>query len=394
MKVDSFVHPCLTILEQPFEVVEIKGRGHPDTICDLICENVSRSLLHFYQAECGRPLHYNVDKALLVGGSASSKFGGGRIVEPAKFYLGDSVTQIFESQNLPLDEIVQTSVSKWLEGNLRFLRIGPSLQFFSEIRQGSESLSAVEEHQMSNDTSVGVGSWPPTLLECAVLDLERHLNSINFKSRHPETGEDIKVMAVRNGRTEKIVCAIAMVDRFVVSLSDYLEKKRTLTTEIKTFLDQSYGGLEYSVELNTLDTPENGEARLHLTVTGLSSENGDSGQVGRGNRVNGLISFMRPQTMEAWAGKNPITHVGKIYSFAAQSLAKRLCEALPEILQTDVFLVGQIGRPVADPAHSYCNIFCHEGSKASALTEAVNKFLRCEIKKAEVFQPHEGTRLE
>ncbi len=386
MKIESFVHSCLALLEQPLEVVEIKGRGHPDTVCDLICEKVSSDLLQFYQSQCGRPLHYNVDKALLVGGRAAPKFGGGSILEPAKFYLGDRATNEFKGRHLPLQEIVRSSVAGWLDENIRFLRLDSNLQFFNEIRPGSESLSAVEERHTSNDTSVGVGSWPRTALESAVLNLERHLNSENFKSNHPETGEDIKIMGVRTGHQVKVICAIAFVDRYISSLASYLENKRTLVAEIDTYLSQNYSELKYSVEINTLDNPGRNEAGLHLTVTGLSSENGDSGQVGRGNRVNGVISFMRPQTMEAWAGKNPITHVGKIYSFAAQNLAKRLCGAIPEIAQADVFLVGQIGRPVEEPAHAYANIVCHDNSKVTGLTEKANHFLRKEIEKADLFQ--------
>ena len=64
--------------EAPFEVVERKGRGHPDTICDLLAEQVSHDLAQFYQRRCGRVLHYNVDKALLAGGRSEPHFGGGR----------------------------------------------------------------------------------------------------------------------------------------------------------------------------------------------------------------------------------------------------------------------------------------------------------------------------
>ncbi len=100
MKIESLIHSGISVSQMPFEIVEIKGRGHPDTICDLICENVSRDLLTFYQKECGTPLHYNVDKALLVGGIATPKFGGGAIVEPARFYLGDRATEIFSDKKL------------------------------------------------------------------------------------------------------------------------------------------------------------------------------------------------------------------------------------------------------------------------------------------------------
>ena len=41
---------------------------------------------------------------------------------------------------------------------------------------------------------------------------------------------------------------------------------------------------------------------------------GDDGQVGRGNRANGLITPYRLMSIEAAAGKNPVTHVGKLYT--------------------------------------------------------------------------------
>jgi S-adenosylmethionine synthetase len=50
---------------------------------------------------------------------------------------------------------------------------------------------------------------------------------------------------------------------------------------------------------------------VYLTVTGTSAEAGDDGEVGRGNRVNGLITPYRPMSLEAAPGKNPVTHVGK-----------------------------------------------------------------------------------
>lgn len=386
MKVESFVHHGRSVSEMPFEVVEIKGRGHPDTICDLICERVSRDLLNFYQSECGQPLHFNVDKALLVGGRASPRFGGGAIIEPAKLYIGDRAVEEFNGKKLPLPEIVRASADAWLSENIRFLRIGTTLTLHNEMRPSSANLSVVEERRVSNDTSVGVGSWPPTPLELTVIALEKHLNSNEFKERHPETGEDIKLMAIRDGSAVRIICAIAMVGRFVDSVDDYFEKKKKIADEIKRNLDQSESDFVFSVEINCLDTPERGEAGLHLTVTGLSCENGDSGQVGRGNRVNGLISFLRPQTMEAWAGKNPVTHVGKIYGFAARSLAKRICESLPEATQANVFLVGQIGAPVNKPAHIYCDVAIPKTVAVAALREEVNRVILKEIADPEIFK--------
>ena len=60
--------------ELPLEVVERKGRGHPDTICDLLAERISCDLGHYYLKTCGRILHYNVDKALEILGIPREKF--------------------------------------------------------------------------------------------------------------------------------------------------------------------------------------------------------------------------------------------------------------------------------------------------------------------------------
>jgi S-adenosylmethionine synthetase len=53
---------------QPLEIVERKGLGHPDTVCDALAEALSRSLCRYYLDAFGLILHHNVDKALLADG--------------------------------------------------------------------------------------------------------------------------------------------------------------------------------------------------------------------------------------------------------------------------------------------------------------------------------------
>src|SRR5687767_10595383 len=79
--------------DQPVEVVERKGIGHPDTICDGIAERISVELCRYYLDHCGAILHHNVDKMLLCGGAARPAFGGGVIVEPIELYLGGRATE-------------------------------------------------------------------------------------------------------------------------------------------------------------------------------------------------------------------------------------------------------------------------------------------------------------
>jgi S-adenosylmethionine synthetase len=88
---------------------------------------------------------------------------------------------------------------------------------------------------------------------------------------------------------------------------------------------------------------------VFLTVTGTSAEAGDDGQAGRGNRVNGLITPGREMTIESVAGKNPVTHVGKLYNLAAGLLAERLVTSLDDVRAADCRMVSQIGQPIDEP---------------------------------------------
>jgi S-adenosylmethionine synthetase len=88
---------------------------------------------------------------------------------------------------------------------------------------------------------------------------------------------------------------------------------------------------------------------VYLTLTGTSAEAGDDGQVGRGNRVNGLITPFRPMSLEATAGKNPISHVGKLYNITARRIAEQVLEQIEEVEEAYCYILGQIGRPITQP---------------------------------------------
>ena len=88
---------------------------------------------------------------------------------------------------------------------------------------------------------------------------------------------------------------------------------------------------------------------LYLTLLGTSAEDADSGQVGRGNRVNGVISLNRPMGTEAAAGKNPVSHVGKIYTILAHRMAEAIYAEVDGIEEVCVWLLSEIGSPVDKP---------------------------------------------
>ena len=97
--------------------------------------------------------------------------------------------------------------------------------------------------------------------------------------------------------------------------------------------------------VNARDIPEHDE--LYLTFTGSSIESGDEGVVGRGNRVNGLITPLRPMNIEGASGKNPVYHVGKLYNIAARRLAAELAAVTGSY--TEVHLISATGQRLDRP---------------------------------------------
>jgi S-adenosylmethionine synthetase len=334
------------------EIVERKGTGHPDTICDCVAEEFSLALCRFYQEHFGLILHHNVDKVLLRGGSASPRFGGGRVTEPIEIYLAGRATSEFKGVRVPVAELAEESCRQWLRAALPALDPDKHVRVHSLIRAGSAELVELFLRQrekgvvLANDTSCGVGYAPLSELERLVYSVEQQLNLPSVKEVQPELGGDIKVMGVREGQQIHLTIACALVDAYVADLKDYLVKKARIADMVQKTV-RNFTPRQVTVAVNTADDPD--AASIYLTVTGTSAEAGDDGEAGRGNRANGLITPCRPMTMEAVAGKNPVTHVGKLYNLAANLISLAIVREIPEVKEALCYLVSQIGRPIGEP---------------------------------------------
>jgi S-adenosylmethionine synthetase len=343
------------ISKRPVEMVERKGRGHPDYIADGAAEAVSRALSKYYLNTFGMILHHNVDKGLVVGGSSNPKFGGGEVLEPIYIIIAGRATtsvQIKEGviEHVPLGSLVIGSIKEFLKNNFRFLDVDKHVIIDYMIRPGSRDLRALFENKETippaNDTSIGVGFAPLTPTEKLVLETEQYLNSPETKKELPELGEDIKVMGLREGNKITLSIAIAMVSRYIPDPDHYLSVKTDVIERVKK-LASRITDMDVEVYVNTADRPNLGA--YYLTVTGTSAEAGDDGNTGRGNRANGLITPFRPMSMEAVAGKNPVNHVGKIYNVLAHIIANRIYTEVKGIEGVTVRLLSQIGKPIDQP---------------------------------------------
>lgn len=334
------------------EVVERKGRGHPDTICDALADAVGNALARAYLDGFGAILHHNVDKVLLVGGASEPAFGGGRIVAPIEITLAGRATREAQGATIDVDGIALEAARACLRA--RVPRLEPShVRLATRIRPGATELVGTFMRQaetgiwLANDTSIGVGYAPLSPLETTVLAVEHRLTSDASLAAHPARGEDVKVMGVRHGGDVSITVADAFVGGPLAGLDAYAAAKASVAGEVAAIAPEA------EVRVNAADDLARGD--IYLTVTGTSAESGDDGEAGRGNRANGLITPMRPMTMESVAGKNPVSHVGKIYNVVARRIAADLA-ALDGVEAAEVCLVSRIGAPVREPQLAHARL--------------------------------------
>jgi S-adenosylmethionine synthetase len=366
----------LESVDDTVEVVERKGLGHPDTICDALAEALSRSLCREYQQRFGAILHHNVDKALLCGASAAPAFGGGTVTRPIDIYLAGRAICRVGTEVIPIGQIAADSARAWLRANLHALDEQRHVRIHDLIRPGSQDLQMLfarrerRDMALANDTSVGVGHAPLSPLERLVLVVEQRINGRDRVRDNPAWGEDVKIMGIRCGDSVQLTVSCAMIGRYLANMDDYLGQKAALEKLVHGIAAE-HGFGAYRVAVNAADDIATGG--VYLTVTGTSAEAGDDGQVGRGNRVNGLITPCRPMSLEAAAGKNPVTHVGKIYNVIARDIAESLVATVPEIARAQCLMVSSVGAPVSEPALMHIKLTTTNGAPADGLRSRVEE---------------------
>lgn len=377
--------------QQKLEIVERKGLGHPDYICDVIMDRISIRLSQEYLKKVGAIMHHNVDKSLLAAGEAETRFGGGTIKEPMLLVIGDRATFEVNDVKIPVKEIAIQTAKEWFKEKLRFVDPEKHVRFQVELKPGHPELMDIFRRKKgrllgANDTSAAVGYAPMSRTEKIVLKTEQYVNSPEFKKRFPESGEDVKVMGLRKNNDLRLTISVAFVDRFVKNEEDYFRKKAEIFEDVRNFVKEHADFGSLAVDLNTLDVKGRGINGVYLTVLGTSAESGDSGQVGRGNRVNGIFPLNRPLCSEAAAGKNPVSHVGKIYNSLSHHIADRVYKQVPEIEEVYIWLLSQIGKPIDQPAIAAAQVVMKpNNSFDSSVKREIEEVVNSELENIEKF---------
>ena len=369
--------------EQDLEIVERKGVGHPDHICDAIMNEVSVALSKEYLKRYGHVQHHNIDKALLAAGEVQRRYGGGEVKRPMLMVFGDRATYDVDGDTIPVDELAVDTAKRWLKKNLRFVDPDRHVRYQVELKKGSAALTDIFKRQGkyfgANDTSAAVGYAPLSSTEKIVLQTERYINSPGFKKEFPETGEDVKIMAAREGKDLTLTIALAFVDKFIENENQYFKRKAEVEENVNRFVRDRVKFDSATVNINTLDKRGRGMDGIYLTVLGTSADDGDGGQVGRGNRPTGLIPLNRPTCSEAAAGKNPVSHVGKIYNLLTYEIANRVYEKVPGIKEVYVWLLSQIGRPINEPKVAGVELILEKGVDFKPTSKLATEIVKAEL---------------
>ncbi len=378
---------CVSPDTQPFDAAERKGIGHPDSLADLVADTFSRRYSSWCLRQFGVVPNHWVDKVNLVGAVAEVGFGGYEIRKPVDCYLFGKVTDQIGATPVPVEAIFNDAVSTVLSTALGGLRILDHIRLHINNTRGVATDHAPEfylptaptrlagvlaEESVANDTVICVGASRRGL--AADLDV------------FPAVGTDVKVMVVRVGTELDITAAIPCHPELVPSWEAYRaalgDVQAVLSADLKRLLDQepraaAITGVTF--QLNTKDLPGRG----YLAPFGTSLGKGDCGAVGRGNRYSGAIEPLRPASCEAPAGKNPIHHVGKIYTAVAAEAAQRIFNDTG--LYAEVTIAARNGGRLTSPAHVLVALDRDPGT--GTLT-TIDRIVRWSISGAAGFKDH------
>jgi S-adenosylmethionine synthetase len=340
------------------ELVERKGRGHPDTLADRLAEHLSARYSLYTRQRFGVILYHNFDKVGLLGGESEVAFGAGQLVKPIRVLLNGRAADRLGNTRIPLRDLLQEWASEFLTRELPLLNVNRDLEFHYNISTANtpgypvtdfkpESVSQLHQlrQRLSSDTAAICVQVPLTPVEEAVIAVERLLTDDSYRNARPWLGSDIKVLACRTDRHIGVTVCVPQIAQAVRSIDEYRCNLETVRQDIYDVLVRHLYGCSVELHINTKDNFDRGE--LYLTAIGSCIESGDEGLVGRGNRPNGVISANRPHTGEAACGKHPVFFPGKVYPVAGWEIATRLYAICGT--PVEIWLIAQEGRPLYDP---------------------------------------------
>lgn len=346
----------------PFEVVERKGIGHPDSMADLIAEEFSHRYARFGMDNFGVVPNHWVDKVALIGAAADVGFGCYTIQKTITAYLFGKVTPKVGDAVIPIESMFTETVQDVLAAATRNTAILDHVRCVVENTAGvaldhpagfyrpvnADDCVVIAADRRANDTSFCTAHAPCTPLEQLVIDVENFVNGDSFAGTFPMLGSDVKVMAARISDDVDMTICLPFHPEKVPSAAAYRQWLTQAEEVVREFATRRLIAWESRSRLSLAVNTKDQGSGAYLAPFGTSLGKGDCGLVGRGNKTNGVIPAVRCTGVEALAGKNPMHHTGKLYTVAATRIADRIFRELG--LSCEVVLMARNGHLLSEPA--------------------------------------------
>jgi S-adenosylmethionine synthetase len=344
-----------SVEDEYYELVERKGVGHPATVCDAIAERASRYYSQFCLQAFGKIAHHSIDEVAIFNGEAVVDFGKGELITPYVVVVLGRAAFRMGMQEIPLGDLVaravrdvMTEVSTGFDAD-RHLKVecrivdhlGAERMGLRYRPETSRDLVAIGQTGLMVNDCLVYGRAPFSRLERLVLEAERLVNGPTFKAGNPDTCWDVRVVGSRHGEKFRLNVDMPFLARGVHSWGQYRRRKDECREQILSHLEELLGIVPELV-LN----PRDRSGRPYLSVLGLAAA-GEGATVGRGNRINGLISPTRAGGTVAPAGKSPLDDASKLYGILADQLANRIHRLLGSEAEIRIYSSPDtpLGRP-------------------------------------------------
>lgn len=369
MKKQLFINVVPPVDSQPFEVVERKGIGHPDTLADGVAEAVSIEYSRYCLKEFGAVLHHHFDKTVIMGGQAKIDFGIGKIEKPVRLIINGRVSSVFGDKKINYQKIQEKAAKEYLSKTLPHLDVDKYVEIKSFSTSYSKSpvwyrprnLDDLPEFKTPfvNDSSAIVSFWPLSSTEKLVLEMEKYFYDDNAKPKFNYIGHDIKILAIRSFRDINLTLCVPFISSNTPNRSFYIGKLSFIQSELgKIAQNILKGKFKINITLNAQDFALLGRSKTrssyYFSASGSALDYGEEGVVGRGNRARGVRSCLRPNSTDAIHGKNPSFHVGKVYTYFGDQISKAIAEEMD--CECTVILATQNKRPTNSPQKIIVNI--------------------------------------
>lgn len=326
-----------------FEVIERKGKGHPDTLADSLADELSNIYSKYTKDKFGAILHHNFDKLNILGGKSHVEFGNSHMINPIRVIINGRATSNFGEEKIDVESMLKEGVYNFFEERYGEYITRDNIRIIYEVSLAStvgavhtdgdetnhrhkwfapDSVKDLPELKelTCNDTSVGCYT-PRSKLGEFVLEMENIIHSSSYNS-DGKFGTDIKIMVVRHEKEVNMTLALPMIASKINSMDHFIKEKENIhdliTEEFKKVLPDH----SFTLTINPGDNYESGD--IYLAHLGSCIETGDEGLVGRGNRVGGLIQVNNPMSMEGACGKNPVYYTGKVLTAIAYEIGEEL----------------------------------------------------------------------